>query len=72
MRIRIVSDGTAEGTHVVDAATGDVIDNVVAVSWSVEVPGCSPTEATFKCAYVEVDIESEAKPELEAPEVGEE
>lgn len=31
MQIRIVSDGTQIGTHVIDAESGELIDNVVGI-----------------------------------------
>lgn len=33
MRLKIVSDGTREGTKVVNAETGEEVENVVAVRW---------------------------------------
>ena len=34
MKIKIVSDGTAANTHVVNAETSQVIDNVIGITWS--------------------------------------
>lgn len=33
MRVKIVSDGTFEGTRVVDIATGEQLENVRSVRW---------------------------------------
>lgn len=55
MRIRIVSKGSPQNTHVVDAATGERIENVVAVEWRC----CATTgEATAKLTVFapEVDL----------------
>ena len=36
MLLKIVSDGTPWGTKVVDAATGETVENVQAISWDVD------------------------------------
>lgn len=33
MILKIISDGTAKGTRVVDAASGESVDGVVAITW---------------------------------------
>ena len=35
MRIKILSDGTPAGTKVVDTETGEVLEGVVSIKWSV-------------------------------------
>lgn len=41
MKVKIVSDGTFEGTSVVDVDTGDKLENVRAVRWGgAEHSGC--------------------------------
>ena len=37
MRVRIVSDGTAQGTKVVNADTGEEVEKVLFVSWGLVV-----------------------------------
>lgn len=36
MRLKIVSDGTPVGTKVIDTETGEVLEGVVAIKWSVQ------------------------------------
>jgi len=49
MRIRIESDGTAPGTSIRNAETGEVIDGIVAATWS-----CAANEAAIAVLTVEL------------------
>jgi hypothetical protein len=56
MRIaKIISDGTANGTRILDEK-GDAITNVVAANWSVDATGSKECIVTLFCLGVEVDI----------------
>lgn len=55
LRLRIVSDGTAFGTYVLDAETGARLWGVVAIDLHVDLAGASPT-ATITVRNVEVDV----------------
>jgi len=39
MRLRITSDGTGEGTQVQDVATGELLEGLAHVHWSVDAHG---------------------------------
>jgi len=58
VRIKIISDGTAPGTRVVDARTGEPIDGITAISWKVDVNRLA--EATLTFIKVPVEAEGEA------------
>lgn len=54
MKIKIVSDGTAWGTKVVDADTGETLEKVISVSWEHDLHR-SP-EVTITVTEVPVEI----------------
>ena len=54
MKIKIVSDGTVEGTQVVDVTTGEVLELVVGVRWEVDTVA---TIARADIRLVDVPIE---------------
>lgn len=56
MKLRIVSNGTARGTRVEDD-NGELVENVVAVTWVVEDPH-SVACAVIKLQRVPVDVEA--------------
>lgn len=37
MKLKVISDGTAQGTKVVNAETGEELENVFGVQWSLDV-----------------------------------
>jgi hypothetical protein len=37
MKIKIISDGTVVGTKIVNAETGELIENVISVDWKISV-----------------------------------
>lgn len=59
MKLKIISDGTARGSRVVNADTGEEVENVSSVSWHLDGKGCISTaeigvemlaaEITFEC-----------------------
>lgn len=55
MRLRIVSDGTSPGTHVIDTATGARLKGVQRVEWELEVHG----RATAVVTVLNVELDSE-------------
>ncbi len=58
MRLKITSDGTSLGTHLVNVETGEEVDNVTSIQWSI--PGGSFTsKATISLVWVEMDAEGE-------------
>lgn len=53
MKLRIISDGTREGTHVIDAETGKEVEGVLKVRISIDRDG---VEAEITVAGVDLDI----------------
>ena len=63
MKLKIISDGTPQGTRVVDAATGDTVEGICAVDWSVRSDG-GPAIAEIYCfAAIEAMGEALAVPD---------
>ena len=58
MKIKIVSDGTGPGTQIVNAETGEPIERVMNVTWSVPDPGALAV-VTMTVHAVEAEIEGE-------------
>lgn len=67
MRLKIISDGTATGTHVVNADTGDELKWVRRVTFDADARG-GFVHATIELYSVEVDavINADVKPEPQA------
>jgi len=58
MRVKIISTGEPFDTQVVDAETGEVIENITAIVWGVDLEhGCW---ANIKIRGVPVEIAAEA------------
>jgi len=55
--IKVISNGTANGTMVVDSATGERIKNVVSVHWSVKVNDVSDCSIVFRNVPAEITAE---------------
>jgi hypothetical protein len=55
MRLKIVSDGTPANTHVVDAATGEKVNGIVAIEWRIDSP-TKLSEATITIRAMEIDV----------------
>ena len=68
MRMKIVSDGTADGTQVVDAATGERLEGTYGVTWSISVDDCV-ADATISVRKVAVEVEAEVSDEVETVDV---
>lgn len=61
MKLRIVSDGTPEGTQVLNAQTGEELDMVESVSWSVSTKqDVAKAQVTLILAAADIVGESEA------------
>lgn len=62
MRVKIVSSGRRADTKIVDADTGEPLDDlhVYGISWTVPVGGGEP-ECILTCRLTEVDIEAEVQ-----------
>lgn len=54
MRVKIVSDGTRQGTTVVDVATGETLQFVKSVVWSIDAED-GYARATIEVVHVEID-----------------
>lgn len=54
LKLKIVSDGTTDGTAIYDVATGEAINNVVGVEWSVSIG--NPL-AVCRIEFVDVQVE---------------
>lgn len=59
MKLRIVSDGTPLGTHIVNAETGERIENVLGVQW--EINGRQTARAIIEVKDVPVDLRVDAQ-----------
>ena len=57
--IRITSDGTRGGSRVVDAETGEEIQGVTKVTWTLDAPSGSPARAIIEVIGVEIDAAAE-------------
>jgi hypothetical protein len=55
MQLKIFSDGTVRGTTVRNAETGDLLENIASISWSVE-KGRPLARATIELVNVPVNI----------------
>lgn len=60
MRIKVISDGTREGTRVVDAINGDVIENVSSIMFSINAKNRF-SDCVMRVDLGEAEIETEAK-----------
>lgn len=58
MRIKIISDGTSQGTHVVNEQTGERLDLVTRISW--ELSATHLATATLTLLRVPVEVEGDA------------
>ena len=54
IKLKIVSDGTTFGTHVVDRETGERLEDVVAIEWRISVGGLSEVIFTMRSILVEL------------------
>ena len=60
MKLKIISDGTAWGTRVVNAETGEQIEYVSTINWFWE-PKDWGARATIEVVNVEVDLEVDGR-----------
>ncbi len=60
MRVKIISDGTARGTRVVNADTGEAIGGVVGIHWHLTVKGVI-ADVTLDLLKVPVELKGEVK-----------
>lgn len=58
MKVKIISDGTAMGTKVIDPKSGEMLEGVIGVDWSC---GLGANEATATITLVQVPVELRAK-----------
>lgn len=58
MQLKIISDGTPSGTHVVDAHTGEEVRGVKSVQWNASAES-KRTECVITLTRVHVDIVGE-------------
>jgi len=66
MKIKIISDGTIEGTKVVSAKTGEEIESVTKIGWMAE-SGEIYSRAIIEIINVPVEIESDAELQINVP-----
>lgn len=59
MKLKIISDGTAQGTSVVDTATGECIDNISRID--IEITPDSHAYANIYIITPEIDILCDAE-----------
>ena len=63
MKIKIVSNGLPQGTTVTNAETGEVIENMKFLSWSMEAGDIAMVTARFFLTDVELEGELNEKPD---------
>lgn len=62
MRLKITSDGTPHNTHVIDIETGERVENVQRVEWSVDVRDRYPVaRAQIVIIDIPVDVKVSGK-----------
>ena len=54
-KLKIISDGTSNGTALVDVETGQAISNVMSITWSIDVDTMLAT-ATVKLTSIPTEI----------------
>lgn len=59
MKLKIVSDGTSEGTYICNAETGEKVEWVKSLNWHIEASSLS--KATVVLLNVPVEITTEAE-----------
>jgi hypothetical protein len=59
MKLKIISDGTNAGTHLVDTDTGEVIHKIQKLTWEVDAKNCITT-TTVEISNIPVEIVSSA------------
>lgn len=61
MKIKIISDGTRQGTRIVNAKTGEEIEGVVSVEWDMSVRyGDFESQLTLEIANVQLELVGDA------------
>lgn len=66
MKLKIVSDGTAPGTKLVDAVTGEAVDNVIDIIWTVSaVDMISKAIVHMLAVPIDVTVDADVKPRKE-------
>jgi hypothetical protein len=61
MRLKVISDGTPYGTHIVNAETGENVTNITGIRWSMQAGELA--QATFDLDYVEAELEGDVEDE---------
>ena len=54
MKVKIISDGTASGTKLIDQETGKSIEDITSITWSVSVDELAQVNVKFINVPVEV------------------
>lgn len=62
MRLKIVSDGTRKGTHVVDAKTGEELQDITDLQWNIKADSYM-SRAVITILRPTVDVTGEAEDE---------
>ena len=55
IKLKIVSDGTPSGTHVLDRETGERLENVMVIEWRISVGGLAEAILTLRNVPVELN-----------------
>lgn len=64
MKLKIISDGTFKGTKLINAITGEIVNQVIEITYEADVKCFPECVATIKLANIEVDITSSSYVEL--------
>lgn len=54
MKIKIISDGTAKNTTVIDQKTGERLEGVININWNIQVGGLS--KCTIKLHNIPLEV----------------
>ena len=65
LRVKIVSDGTTQGTRIVEESTGEPLGFVQSIEWKVDV---NDTLATATVKFVKIPVEIVCEVDLEEEE----
>ena len=65
IQLKIISDGTAGGTRVVDADTGRIISRVISATWTADLRENTISRATLELINIPVELVASERTEVE-------
>jgi hypothetical protein len=64
MKLKIISDGTNAGTHLIDEDTGEIINKISKITWEIDAKEDWISKTTVELTNVPVEIVSKAEVDL--------